>query len=400
MYDVVCFSHLRWQFVFQRPQHLLTRFGRERRVLYVEEPIYSDQASHLSCHQGAAGVEVLTPVLRHGMSAAETERVQAAMVKQALVERSVKQYVLWFYTPMALSLALGLEPLAIVYDCMDELSAFKGASLELVRLERTLIAAADVVFTGGYSLYEAKRGQHPNMHPFPSSVDVAHFAAARGAREDPADQARIPSPRFGFCGVIDERMNLALLDGIALARPDFSFVLVGPVAKIERHELPVRPNLHYLGAKSYAELPAYIGGWNVGIMPFAKNAATEFISPTKTPEYLAAGKPVVSTSITDVVRTYGVRGLCRIADTVDSFVVACERALLEEHSKARLERVDEVLASMSWDQTWKKMADLVEAATRADWRRRGLATRAQGSAFAGQAAVSWWSSSHSSSEEA
>jgi UDP-galactopyranose mutase len=273
---------------------------------------------------------------------------------------------------MALPLAAGLSrPLASVYDCMDELSAFKGAPPELSLRERDLFEQVNLVFTGGQTLYEAKSHQHPNVHAFPSSVDVPHFAKARAIQEDPADQADIPHPRLGFFGVIDERMDLELLDGVAEARPLWQIVMLGPVVKISPEELPRRPNIHYLGGRPYAELPQYVASWDVALLPFAKNASTKFISPTKTPEYLAAGKPVVSTSIRDVVRPYGREGLVRIADTVRDFVGACEAALAEPFA-AKLKKADAFLSRLSWDKTWAAMARLIdEAASRNVAVRRG-----------------------------
>ena len=238
---------------------------------------------------------------------------------------AIRDYVLWYYTPMALALTRHLSPLAVVYDCMDELSAFQGAPATLREHERELMQRASLVLTGGRSLYEAKRHQHHNIHALPSSVDVAHFARARSIAIDPRDQAGIPHPRLGFFGVIDERLDIALVDGVAAARPDWHLVMIGPVVKIDPASLPRRPNIHYLGSKPYGELPHYLAGWDVALLPFARNEATRFISPTKTPEYMAAGKPVVSTSIQDVVRPYGEQGLVRIADDVPAFVDACLR---------------------------------------------------------------------------
>jgi glycosyltransferase involved in cell wall biosynthesis len=244
---------------------------------------------------------------------------------------------------------------------MDELSAFANAPPALARLEAELLDRADVVFTGGHSLFEAKRGRHPSVHAFPSSVDVSHFARARRPCEDPADQRAIPSPRLGFYGVVDERMDLALVGGLAHARPDWQIVILGPFAKIREDSIPRAPNLHWLGQKRYADLPAYVGGWDVAVMPFALNAATRFISPTKTPEFLAAGRPVVSTAIRDVVRPYAERGLVRIAAEVSGFVRAVEESLAEERAPW-LARVDAFLSGESWDATWRRMRDLLDAA--------------------------------------
>jgi UDP-galactopyranose mutase len=225
--------------------------------------------------------------------------------------------------------------------------------------EANLLARADLVFTGGQSLYEAKRGQHPRVFAFPSSVDAAHFARARREIEDPADQAAIPHPRLGFFGVIDERMDLDLLAAVADARPDWHLAIIGPVVKVDPALLPKRANIHYLGKKDYQELPAYLAGWDVALLPFAINESTRFISPTKTPEYLAAGKPVVSTPIRDVVRPYGMRGLVHIAATADDFVQAIAQALAED-GDARMQRADAFLAQESWDRTWERMRRLIE----------------------------------------
>jgi UDP-galactopyranose mutase len=248
----------------------------------------------------------------------------------------------------------------VVFDCMDELSAFDHAPAELVLRERALMGKADLVFTGGHSLFDAKKRLHSNAHAFPSSVDVPHFAQAREVSADPHDMAGIPHPRIGYYGVIDERMDIALLDAVAAARPDWHWVMVGPVVKISQENLPRRPNIHYLGGKGYPELPAYLGSWDVAMMPFALNASTKFISPTKTPEYLAGGKPVVSTAITDVIRGYGASGLVRIVDGCDSMIAAIEEALAKDAGQASFhEAADVVLKGMSWDRTCSEMTALM-----------------------------------------
>ncbi|MCA1992448.1 MAG: NAD(P)-binding protein, partial [Coleofasciculus sp. S288] len=374
--DLVCVSHLRWNFVFQRPQHLLTRFAQGRRVFFIEEPVFildspvSPRTSKgiegvgwLDVTRHESGVWVVVPHLQEGLSEEKAIAAQQVLLDNLFAEQKIRKYICWYYTPMALAFTRHLEPMAVVYDCMDELSAFKGASPVLREREAELFGRADLVFTGGQSLYEAKRDQHENVYAFPSSVDVAHFAQARTIKQDPADQANIPHPRIGFFGVIDERMDLELLDGIAEARPDWHLVMIGPVVKIDPATLPRRENIHYLGGKDYKELPSYLAGWDLAMLPFARNESTRFISPTKTPEYLAAGKPVVSTSIRDVVRPYGQEGLVRIADTVADFVAAAEAAMKEDCEKSGwLGRVDGFLAQISWDRTWNSMTQLIESA--------------------------------------
>jgi UDP-galactopyranose mutase len=375
--DLVCLSHLRWNFVFQRPQHLLSRFARERRVFFFEEPVYDRKQPRLHVTRSPEGVWVAVPHLPEGLDEHQALAMQRALLDELLARHDVRRYVSWYYTPMALPFTRHLEPWAVAYDCMDELSAFRGAPPALLHREAELLERADVVFTGGQSLYEAKRDRHPSVHAFPSSVDVAHFATARRLLQEPADQGFLPHPRIGFFGVVDERMDLALLEAVADARPDWQLIIIGPVVKIDPATLPRRPNLHFLGGKLYTELPAYLSGWDVAMLPFARNESTRFISPTKTPEYLAAGKPVVSTSIRDVVRPYGEQGLVRIADTPEDFVRACEAAMTEDRS-AWLPRVDAHLATMSWDTTWGRMKALLDAATVRRAGERKEATRVPG----------------------
>jgi len=362
--DIVCLSHLRWDFVYQRPQHLMSRSARERRVFFVEEPVFGTAAPRLDISRRDCGVVVATPHLPEGLNEAEVAALeQSLLLDELFLEYNISDYILWYYTPMALAFTWHLEPLAIVYDCMDELSAFRFAARNLKQRETELLACADVVFTGGYSLYEAKCHLHPNIHPFPSSIDPEHFREARNKIADPDDQAAISRPRLGFFGVIDERMDQELLAGIADARPDWQLVMIGPVVKIDPAELPRRPNIHYLGGKNYKDLPAYLSGWDIAMLPFARNESTRYISPTKTPEYLAAGVPTISTSIRDVAHPYGQQGMVKIADTPAEFVAAAEHLMgpgINYDYVAWLNQVDEMLASNSWDTTWARMMRLID----------------------------------------
>lgn len=352
---ILCFCHLRWNFVYQRPQHLLTRCQKLAQVHLWEEPIFSDcDAARIDSEITPSGVRVVTPVLPHGTSAEHAISLQRQLLDSYIADQKLDRFVAWYYTPMALQFSDHLTPDATVYDCMDELSAFHGAPPELIEQEQRLFERADVVFSGGASLYASKRKQHENVHLFPSSIDRHHFAAGRLKKEDPADQRAIPHPRIGFFGVLDERLDRDLLWRVAAQDPKHHFVLIGPVVKIREEDLPRAENLHYLGQKSYADLPAYLANWDVAMLPFARNAATEFISPTKTPEYLAAGKPVVSTPIRDVVKPYGEMGLVRIAADAEEFGRAIE-ACLQPPDDRWLEKVDRFLANTSWDKTFEEM---------------------------------------------
>ncbi len=358
---IICFSHLRWNFVYQRPQHLMARWARTQRVFYFEEPVFGPEPEPmLELLPVDGGVTVAVPRLPHGLDQSRQLAAQRSLLDGLVAEQQIESPLLWYYTPMSLAFSDHLPARRVVYDCMDELSAFRGAPPQLVEEERRLLERADIVFTGGYSLYEAKRSQHRNVHAFPSSVDVAHFRRARERLSDPPDQAGIPHPRIGHYAVLDERLDIDLVAAIAEARPDWQLILLGPVVKIDPANLPRRSNLHYLGGKAYDELPAYLSGWDVAFMPFALNESTRFISPTKTPEYLAAGKPVVSTPVRDVVRSYVDGGLVRIAATAGEMIAGIEDCLAGKCTgPGWLEAVDRVLDTTSWDQTWAQMRDLI-----------------------------------------
>jgi glycosyltransferase involved in cell wall biosynthesis len=356
---LLCFSHLRWNFVFQRPQHLLGQAAASFRVLYVEEPEFAPADPHFRMRVAPSGVIVLTPVFDQGADHLQEQRALVHALRHGFAGDPL---VLWYYTPMALRFTRDLDCDLCVYDCMDELTAFRFAPPDLAGLEAELLSRADLVFTGGPSLYAAKAGRHPHVHCFPSSVDVRHFGRARGKLADPADQAPIPRPRIGYFGVIDERMDLDLVAQAAAALRDVQFVMIGPTAKIDPHTLPRAPNLHWLGPRSYADLPAYIAHWQAAWMPFALNDATRFISPTKTPEFLAAGLPVTATAVADVVMPWGRDGLVAIADA--GSLAETLRRSLSPPPPDWLRRVDARLSVMSWADTWSAMQTLMAARAR------------------------------------
>jgi hypothetical protein len=364
--DLLVFSHLRWDFVFQRPQHLLSRHAKHRRVFYFEEPVFGmTELPRLHLRETAENVMVVIPYLPTNIEPANMEAALTDLVDELVYEEELIDYSVWYYTPMALAFSRHLEPRAVIFDCMDELSLFKGAPQSLIDMEAELMTRADVVYTGGHSLYEAKKHSHHNIHPFPSSIDFNHFAQARQKLVEPDDQINIPHPRIGFYGVIDERFNIDLLGQMADLRPDHQFIILGPVVKIDPRTLPKRTNIHYLGKKDYHALPLYLAGWDCAMMPFALNDSTKFISPTKTPEFLAAGKPVVSTSIKDVVHPYGKNRLVHIADKAEDFIACIDMAMAERKHPEWLDRVDHTLGQNSWDITFEKMAALEKVVNRA-----------------------------------
>ena len=361
---VIVLSHLRWDFVFQRPQHLLSRLAQHRRVYFVEEPIHAPNSEpHWVKSEDAPNVVVCRP---HTPVASPHFHDEQMPVLRDLLQRLVNdekldRYAVWFYTPMALPLLDVLSPKAVIFDVMDELSMFKGAPPELLQREDQLLKKADLVFTGGPSLYRAKKDRAERVYCFPSSVERSHFEKAiiGGGQEEAADQRDLPHPRLGFYGVIDERMDLGLLDAMATAHPDWQIVMVGPVVKISPEELPKHPNIHYVGQRKYQELPSYLAGWDVCLLPFARNDSTKFISPTKTVEYMAAEKMIVSTPITDVAEPYG--HIVYLGDTHQQFIEACEEALAvsDEERNRRVALMHDVLSKTSWDNTAKEMSDLI-----------------------------------------
>jgi glycosyltransferase involved in cell wall biosynthesis len=370
MPTIVVFSHLRWDFVFQRPQHLLSRLAQHYPVLFVEEPEYDAGDAFMQRSSPAPNVTVCrahTPIHAPGF---HDEQLRLLQPMIATLAPPGEEVIAWFYTPMALPLLQALAPALVVYDCMDELASFRNPPKQLLQRESALLNIADLVFAGGPSLYEAKKHRHPHVHCFPSSVDVAHFRQALDRGRIHPQQQAIPHPRLGFYGVLDERFDPELVDQVAAARPDWQIVLAGPVVKIDEARLPRRLNIHYLGQQPYDALPDLLAGWDVCLMPFAINEATKFISPTKVLEYMAAQLPIVGTPIADVANPYG--HVVRIADGAEAFSAACGAALaMTPDERARMvAAMQAIVAATSWNTTAVRMRELLETTLAQGERRR------------------------------
>jgi len=360
---VIVHCHLRWDFVWQRPQQIFARLAANHPVLFVEDPVEGD-GPRLDISSTPQGVVRVVPVLRQcselstdAQCAITLPLLKTALHSHPLLRGRFASAVQWFYSPMTAPAFLNqFGTIGVVYDCMDELANFRFAPADIVQREELLLSRADVVFTGGYSLHRAKSARHSNVHFYGCGVDVAHFAKARG-RETmvPEEIARLPRPILGYFGVIDERLDYALLAHLARAMPNASVVMVGPLAKVHRDELPSLPNIHWVGQRAYGELPSLVKAFDICLMPFALNAATRYINPTKTLEYLAAGKPVVSTAVPDVVHSFS--SVVDVADSVEDFVTAVQQALAAPNpekvaqgiKRARLSSWDAVVASMRTD---------------------------------------------------
>lgn len=360
MTTIIVFSHLRWDFVYQRPQHLLSRLAENYKIVFIEEPVFHEHDSFLEISAPGPNITVLkphTPVDAPGFHDEQLPHL-IKLMRQLVVLG--EEHMVWFYTPMALPLLQELQPALVIYDCMDELASFQNPPKQMLQRENALLKVADLVFTGGPSLYRAKRGRHANVHCFPSSVDLEHFEQALDRSNAHPAHEQIPGPRLGYYGVIDERIDTELLGQLADAHPQWQIVLVGPVVKIDPASLPQRRNIHYLGQQPYKALPHFLAGWNVCLLPFAINESTRFISPTKTLEYMAAELPIVSTPVNDVVDLYG--SVVSIAESPQAFIKACENALLttpEEH-KQKVIKMRELVSATSWSVTVEKMHELMQ----------------------------------------
>ena len=357
--NLICFSHLRWNFVYQRPQHLLSRLSKSHTVFYIEEAVIDESADGYTSIYNDDGVTVIVPHLRSDGDHSDHNSRLANIIDAVFLDNKIENYFLWYYTPMALTFTTHLTPQYVVYDCMDELSAFKFAPQELKNLESILFEKADAVFTGGNALYNAKKHLHKNIYSFPSSIDKKHFGSARTINVDVTEQMHIPQPRLGFFGVIDERFDIDLIETVANKKPEWQFILIGPVVKIDPATLPKNSNIHYLGTKNYNELPDYIASWDIAMIPFAINDSTKFISPTKTPEYLAAGKPVISSAISDVVYPYGIESLVHIYTSSDEFISQVSQELAIVDKQKWLQKVDKFLENISWDYTCEQMSKII-----------------------------------------
>ncbi|MBC6983466.1 NAD(P)-binding protein [Caulobacter sp. 17J80-11] len=343
----------------------MSRFARNRPVYVVEEPRPADpdRGPSLDMASGAPGVSVATPRLPAGLDGWGRDVILRQLLDELLDQHVPADPVFWYCTPTMLPFSRHRDPAAVIYDCAHPVAASRLGEDELRELESELLGRADLVFAGGWSLFEAKKARRRDVHPFPPAVDRAHFATARGGLPEPADQQAIPGPRLGWFGAIDRRLDLGLLAAVADARPAWNIVLVGPVIGLADEELPRRPNLHYLGAKPYADLPAYLAGWDVGLIPFARGAAARFACPPQTAEYLAGGRPVVATPLVDLVRHWGELEAVRVAATPEKFVQACQTALdmsAEPDGGAWRAPADTALAESCWDLTHARMAELVE----------------------------------------
>jgi glycosyltransferase involved in cell wall biosynthesis len=353
---IIVHCHLRWDFVWQRPQQIFSRLAAHHPITFIEEPMWQDGERRLEISEPYPNVVRLVPVLRANERTDDIDTQYAAVLRllrgvlseDPLLRKRFASPVQWFYSPMSAPNFLdGFDAAATVYDCMDELAQFRFAPASLREREQLLISRADVVFTGGYQLFQSKSRHHSNVHFYGCGVDEEHFSKARQTQtEVPPEVAALPRPIFGYFGVIDERLDYALLAQIAQQIPDASLVMVGPLAKVEQDSLPNFPNIHWLGQRPYTDLPALVKAFDVCLMPFALNEATQYINPTKTLEYMAAGKPVVSTAVPDVLHHF--TPIVDVAKTAKEFIAAIQRAARSPRAELIEQGIDRAHRA-SWD---------------------------------------------------
>jgi glycosyltransferase involved in cell wall biosynthesis len=376
---LIVHSHLRWDFVWQRPQQVLSRLASTRDVLFVEEPIYGDDSA-VPLLQVSTPMERIHRAIPRLPDALRSQSTASERLVKHLVQELIgptgrlfaefRAPIQWFYTPLPADMMLGaFEEIAVVYDCMDELSQFAFAPSELVERERKLIEAADVIFTGGRRLYEAKSRLHHNVHFFGCGVDADHFGKAMSHATATAGQlVGLPRPVLGYIGVIDERLDYDLIAYLADRLPHATLAMVGPVVKVDVASVPQRANIHWFGQQDYAMLPSFLKGFDVALMPFALNKATEYINPTKTLEYMAAGRPIVSTAVPDVVHNF--TPVVSIGGSHRSFLEAVQLAVTEPDTQL-VELGRRRARAASWERVASEMSRLMEdAVTRRVWRNR------------------------------
>ncbi|MES2355968.1 MAG: glycosyltransferase [Pseudomonadota bacterium] len=354
-FPLIVHCHLRWDFVWQRPQQIFSRLANYHRILFVEDPVWEEGEPTLRISEPHFNIVRLVPVLppQPELTVDKQCEIILPLIRQALQEdpllaRQFNRPVQWFYSPMTAPYFLGQFGAAgVVYDCMDELANFRFAPPDITEREQFVMSRANVVFTGGYQLFQSKSRHHDNVHFYGCGVDVDHYGKARQKDTSiPSEVAHLPRPIFGYFGVIDERIDYSLLAALAQRFPQASIVMVGPLAKVEQHQLPTMPNIHWLGQRSYDELPALVKAFDVCLMPFALNEATQYINPTKTLEYMAAGKPIVSTAVPDVVRNF--TPIVQIARSQEEFISEVEHAYLHPDSQLIAQGIERA-NDASWD---------------------------------------------------
>ena len=367
---IICLSHLKWErTLFQRPQQLMQQMSHRRKVLYVavcglREFLAALLRGRIRELYGRHNENLTYLNLPHLLFFSRLPLIgplaswlTASALKALARRRGLGEATLWLYFPRFVESLKHFPHRQLVYDCMDFFEGFSSTDAGIRDDEQRLLRQADLVFTGGKSLQRAREGVNPRTYCFPSGVEFEHFhQAAQTATAIPEDIQRLPRPILGYFGAVDERIDFALLASVCRQRPQWSVVLLGP--RIMQQPLPESlPNFHYLGKKDYGQLPHYLKAFDVCLMPFVISELTQRISPTKTPEYLAGGKPVVSTAIPDVVADYS--DLVRIAQTPEEFIAMTEEALSASGSDTGAE-LQQQFQEKAKAKSWSWIADEME----------------------------------------
>jgi UDP-galactopyranose mutase len=357
--DLICFSDLSWNTDFKRAEQLMTKFAKQQRVFFLEDLVEVEtEHPFLLGNTLSGGVKIYIPHLPIGLPKNKIDETIKFLLDELIAKENIINFISWYYNPMALAYSQHLKAKCIIYDCIKEVSLIKNPDAELMKLESDLLKNADLVFTDGITLYEQKKNKSSNIYTIISSIDREHFAKCTST-PDPIDQAGIPHPRLGYYGVINNQLDLDLLSSIADNLCEWQFIILATEDIFEMENSPKQSNVHFLGKKQYKDLPCYLSGWDVVMLPFAKNETTKFLSPTITSESLAAGKPIVSTSIKCVVHPFGEQGLVYLADNSESFAENAKIAYISKENLDWKMKADHFLNENSWENTWKKMNDLI-----------------------------------------
>lgn len=372
---IVCLSSTRWSFLWQRPQQIMSRLCARHDILYVDPPfpVAEEQVRGISNDESGTlivknlqtindALQIFRPLEISRFSYPDLDSNELLKMNQELLQCQIQKALfqlgwqhplLWLYDPRNVNLVDQLNPCGVIYDCVDSFRSFSWSHPHVSIWEEALVDRADVVLATSRALYQERLRKNRYTFLVPNAADYKHFSPWQGY-EKPADITAISRPRLGFIGAIYEWVDLELLQVIADKSPAWNLVLIGP--KQHGLQLPERSNIHWLGQRGYAELPAYVHSFDVALIPFLVNETTQHANPIKFWEYLAAGKPVVSTLLPEIP---DVPGVVWRSENHSMFCNHCAQALeLVQHPLSRNKIITKARAiayANSWENRCKRI---------------------------------------------